>query len=83
MEHQLTKEFTGEAVYQITVNGKVDPKFMKTQNKLKVTHTKINNNKTISTLTGGIVDESALNGLLNLLYDYQYNVISVMKLNEK
>ena len=76
----LIKNFEGPATYQITVQGKVDPEFMKQHNKLTVTHTEAKD-KTLSTLTGEIVDQEFLNGLLNILFDHQYSVISVMKID--
>jgi len=36
---------------------------------------------TISTLTGKIIDQSELLGVLNALNDYQYKIISVNKIN--
>jgi len=76
----LIKNFEGPATYQITVQGKVDPEFMKQLNTLTVTHTEARD-KTLSTLTGEIVDQESLNGLLNILFDHRYSVISVMKID--
>ena len=76
----LIKNFEGPATYQITVQGKVDPEFMKQLNTLTVTHTEARD-KTLSTLTGEIVDQESLNGLLNILFDHRYIVISVMKID--
>ena len=55
---EIIKKYTGQATYQITVQGKVDPEFMKQLNTLTVTHTEARD-KTLSTLTGEIVDQES------------------------
>jgi len=77
---KLIKNFEGSATYQITVKGKVDPEFMKRLNDLSVSHTD-SRNQILTTLIGQISDEAALNGLLNILFDNQFKVISVMKID--
>ena len=79
---ELVKNFKGRATYQITVGGKVDPKYMGELSDISVAHT-ITGSQTISTLTGKIVDQGELNGRLNILFDNQYEVISVRKLMYK
>jgi hypothetical protein len=76
----LVKNFQGSATYQITVRGKVDTKFMNRLNNLSVSHTETDD-LTLTTLTGTIQDQAALNGLLNILYDHQYSVISLQKID--
>jgi hypothetical protein len=77
----IIEQYEGQATYQVTVQGKVDPEFMKKINRLKVTHTETKH-KTLSTLTGEIEDQESLNGLLNILFDHRYSVISVMKIDQ-
>jgi hypothetical protein len=76
---EIINKYEGQATYQITVQGRVDPEFMKKLNTLTVTHTETKD-RTLSTLTGEIVDQESLNGLLNILFDHQYSVISVLKI---
>ena len=78
---EIINKYEGQATYQITVQGRVDPEFMKKLNTLTVTHTETKD-RTLSTLTGEIVDQESLNGLLNILFDHRYNVISVMKIDQ-
>ena len=78
---EIIKKYEGQATYQITVQGRIDPEFMKKLNTLTVTHTETKD-RTLSTLTGEIVDQESLNGLLNILFDHRYNVISVMKIDQ-
>ncbi len=76
---EIIKNYHGHATYQITVEGKVDPKYMSKLNNLSVTHTDTGN-QILSTLTGEIVDQAALSGILNMLFDNRYAVISVSKI---
>jgi len=78
-KEELVKTYRGPSMYQITVDGKVDGPLVKNMNGMSVIHNRIKN-KTVSTLTGEVSDQSALNGILNTLFDFQYAVISVMKL---
>lgn len=80
VQKELIKGYKGPATYQITVKGKVDPDFMNRLNNLAVSHTETRD-QTLSTLTGEIADQEALNGLLNILFDHQFSVISLMKIN--
>jgi hypothetical protein len=77
---KLIKDYEGEATYQIIVRGKVDPLFIHRINSFSVTHIE-SERKTLSTLTGKIADQEALSGLLNILFDHQFPVISVMKID--
>lgn len=78
---ELINDYEGQATYQITVQGKVDPHFIHRLNDFAVTHTKTRT-KTLSTLTGKIIDQEALSGLLNILFDHRYDVISVLKIDQ-
>jgi len=77
---KLVKGFKGNATYQITVSGMVSAKYMSQLNELTVAHTETST-QTFTTITGKIVDQEALNGLLNILFDNQYEVISLMKID--
>jgi hypothetical protein len=76
---ELLKHYRGKATYQIMVQGKVEPNYLSRLNKLTVSHTEIDG-KVFSTLTGKIVDQEALNGIISILINHQYSVISVMKI---
>lgn len=78
---ELIEDYEEQATYQITVQGKVDPLFINRLNDFVVTHTETKN-KTLSTLTGKIIDQEALSGLLNILFDHRYDVISVLKIDQ-
>lgn len=78
---EIIKKYKEKSTYQIVVRGKVDPNFMMQLNNLSVTHTDIKR-ETASTITGLFEDQEALSGLLNILVDYQYEVISVMQIDK-
>jgi hypothetical protein len=71
--------FQGPASYQITVHGCVDDLFMRRLTNLEIAHTHLKG-ADISTLSGEITDQSALSGLISMLIDNHYKVISVIKI---
>jgi len=77
---EIVKNYKGFATYQITVQGKVDSKNMSLFNNFVVIHSETKDN-IFSTLTGRIKDQEALSGILNILFDHQYPVISVIKID--
>jgi hypothetical protein len=79
--NEIIKKHKGKSTYQIIVRGKVDPIFMMKINNLQVIHTAIRG-ETASTITGLIEDQEELSGLLNILVDQQYEVISVVQMDK-
>ena len=79
--HEIITKNKGKSTYQIVVRGKVDPNFIMKINSLEVIHTEIKG-ETASTLTGTIEDQEALSGLLNILIDHRYEVISVLQIDK-
>jgi len=77
---ELIKNYKGQATYQILVKGKVNPDFMKRFNNLVVTHSE-SRDEILSTMIGDFEDQEALSGVLNILFDHRYPVISVMKID--
>ncbi len=75
----LLKNYKGKATYQIMVQGKVEPNYLNRLNNLSVAHSEIEG-ETFSTLTGKIADQEALSGIISILIDHQYSVVSVMKI---
>ena len=75
IKHKKSKE----AVYQISVQGRVDPLLLQSFAQIHVSYNK-NNNDLYSTLTGPLKDQAALSGLLNNLFNHQHKIISVIKL---
>lgn len=79
VKDELVQRYEGPSTYQITVDGKVEASFIRNINGMTVNHNKVKD-KTLSTLTGELVDQSALNGVLNTLFDSQFSVISVLRI---
>lgn len=69
----------GESTYQITVRGEVDPAYIIRMYNISVVHNH-SNNETLSTLTGTFTDQAAVSGILNILADYQFELLAVNKL---
>lgn len=66
--------------YQITVEGKLDKSWSSRMAGLAFNHSEIDT-KIITTLTGKIIDQAELNGVLNTLYNNRMKVISVNKIS--
>ena len=79
-ESKLTKKYEGKATYQITIQGKVEPNFIERFSGFSVSHIETES-KTFSSLSGKIEDQEALSGLINILFDHQYKIVSVLKLD--
>ncbi len=75
----IKEPYSGPASYQITVQGCIDELFMRRLNNLTISHTHISGND-ISTISGEITDQAALSGLITMLVDNHFKVISVIKL---
>ncbi len=80
-DSKLVNSFTGRATYQITVNGTINPSFLPLLGDVSLAQTETKK-RSITTLTGEVIDQSALAGLINTLIDYRYTVISVLKLEQ-
>lgn len=68
------------ATYQIMVSGKVDPLYIEKLQNFEVNHDETGNT-ILSTLVGNIKDQKELLDVLNVLFDYQYELIFVMKVD--
>ena len=77
---EFSNKYTGQATYQIKVQGMVDFEFINRIRSLSVSHTQSEDGIS-STLTGNFQDQEALSGLLNTLVDYRYSILSVTKMN--
>lgn len=80
MSDDKKSNFERPGVYQIKVEGELDPKWSGSLGGMQI---KIHReaDKTCSIITGEISDQAALNGILNGLYDLHFTVISVMCLD--
>ncbi|MFY0628199.1 MAG: hypothetical protein JXR07_18010 [Reichenbachiella sp.] len=67
------------AIYQISVSGFLDASWSTRLGGMSFDHQSISDN-TITTLTGEIIDQSQLNGVLNALFNHRLEVLSVLKI---
>ena len=73
--------FFGPAKYQITVEGIIGNNLLGNLGDMSVAYSTSKDTKR-SILTGEVIDQPALSGILNTLIDNRYTVISVMKIDQ-
>ncbi|MBK1826324.1 hypothetical protein [Haloferula rosea] len=69
------------AIYRITVQGKLDEKLVRHLDGLNLSEITANGETPVGVLVGRLIDQAALSGLLNSLYDLQLPIISVECIN--
>ena len=74
--------FKDPAIYRIVIQGSIDPQWSDPHWGLQVNISKSKDGKSITSMVGRINDQSALAGILSMLYDMQMTVISVNMLSE-
>ena len=74
--------FTKPAIYRIVFEGEIEGHMIEQHWGLQVAAEKKSDKKAISTLIGRIDDQSQLKGILQLLYDKHYTLISVNMLSD-
>jgi len=74
--------FSKPAVYQIKVQGEIDQSWSPRLGDMQIKVIKKPGSKAVSTLVGSVIDQSALSGILNSLYDLHLTVLSVKVLGE-
>lgn len=63
--------------YRVTFQGKLDDSWQNWFSGLSISTEKETQGRKVTTLTGQIVDQAALRGILNKLWDLNLNLISV------
>jgi len=72
--------YTSPSIYQITVQGKVDEQSIHSMTGMSVSNSGENKQNRLSTITGRVEDQSALNGLINTLFNQRLSVVSIIKI---
>ena len=67
-------------IYRITVQGRLDEAWSEWLTGLTLTTTMDEHGAIVTTLTGEVVDQAALRGLLNRLWDWNLTLIAVTRL---
>jgi hypothetical protein len=71
--------FDGQAVYQIKVQGRLDERWSDWFDGMTITFERQSDGSTVTTLTGVVVDQAALHGILSKIRDFNLTLISVTK----
>ena len=82
MAIKIESEFSFQkpSIYKIRVEGEIQENWSEKFQGLKISVKRSLRGKPVSVLTGKINDQSALSGLLNMLYDYNMTILSVKML---
>lgn len=75
-------EFDAPAAYRIRVQGHIDDSWSDRLGGMTVTRAYTGNKEPMTILIGGLLDQSALSGVLNAIYNQHLSVFSVELLNE-
>ena len=78
MQEGFLNKYTSPGLYQITLEGNFNTKGIQEMTGMSVSYSADGN---ISTLTGILEDQSALNGLINTLYNQRFIVVSIIKIS--
>ena len=68
------------ARYRITVQGRIDSTMSDLLGGMKISPDTMEAGRTVTTLSGELVDQAALAGVLNMLYELHLTVLSVKRL---
>jgi hypothetical protein len=72
--------FDSPASYQICVEGMVDPEWSDRLGGMAITAEIVTDGSNLSTLSGELSDQAALNGVLSTLYEWHLPVVSVSRI---
>jgi hypothetical protein len=70
------------AAYCITLQGLLDPSWSDELGYMRIEHTQRSGEPPITMITGEVADQAALSGVLNLVYNLGYPLISVTYLGQ-
>jgi len=65
------------ATYRITIGGLLDATWSAELGNMHIEHTRRAGERPTTTLTGEVIDQAALAGILNLVYSLGYPLVSV------
>ena len=73
--------FDCPATYRITVQGRIDPTWTNRLEGMKVSLASGDDGPPVTTLAGELIDQAALAGVLNTIYELHLLVLSVKRLD--
>jgi len=77
--NDLHKIYHGPASYQITILGKLDQSFASYWSTMNLAHSS-SKGRSYSILTGEVLDQAELSGILNTITNNRFPIVSVLKL---
>ncbi len=80
MSVQSNPDFDGPAAYQITVRGAISPEWSDRLESMAINRLTLDDGTIFTILTGALIDQAALSGVLNTLYEMQFTLVTVNKL---
>jgi len=75
-------EFDCPAVYEITVQGEIDLARLYGIDELSLSYQTQEDGSVYTIITGLLIDQAALNGVLNLIGQLQLTIVSVIKVGD-
>ena len=81
MPTRNTLPFDSPAIYQITVQGRIDPTWSDRLEGMTLCQATAEAGSSLTTLEGELGDQAALAGVLNTIYELHLPVISVKRLD--
>jgi hypothetical protein len=78
IQHGIAITFDHPATYQISVQGRIDPKWSDRMAGMEIHNSVDQTNAAVTTLDGEVSDQAALLGVLNSLYELHLPIISVL-----
>lgn len=72
-------EFDCPAIYEITLRGKIDSAHLYGIEELSLSYLTQEDGSVCTIITGLLIDQAALNGILNLIGQMQLTIVSVLK----
>lgn len=73
--------YDSPAIYQICVQGQIDPAWSDRLEGMAIHKTSNNTDSLVTTLEGELIDQAALAGVLNTLYEMHLPLLLVQRLN--
>ncbi len=80
--HGYGSEFDCPAVYEITVRGEIDLARLYGIEELSLSYQTQKDGSVYTIITGLLIDQAALNGVLSLIGQLQLTIVSVLKIGD-
>lgn len=75
-------EFDCPAIYEITVRGRINSTCLYGIEEMTLSYQRQEDGSVCTILTGLLIDQVALNGVLNIIHQMQLTIVSVLKVSD-